>query len=120
MEILASSIHRDITDQSSHALLHAEFGVYGEDFPSAIFRILKEKETHLYGEYCAKRPVLEAWEQLQHTVAIILSAMDAEIAGLDRRWDKVKQIKQGMMQQLLTGRVRLVRLEPVVRKGGEQ
>jgi type I restriction enzyme S subunit len=34
--------------------------------------------------------------------------MDAEIAALERRRDKTKQIKQGMMQQLLTGRVRLV------------
>jgi type I restriction enzyme S subunit len=37
--------------------------------------------------------------------------MDAEIAGLERRRDKTKQIKQGMMQQLLTGRVRLVNPE---------
>lgn len=33
--------------------------------------------------------------------------MDAEIAALERRRDKTRLIKQGMMQQLLTGRVRL-------------
>ena len=33
--------------------------------------------------------------------------MDAEIAALERRRDKTRAIKQGMMQQLLTGRIRL-------------
>ncbi len=43
--------------------------VYGEDFPSETFRVLKEKETRLYGEYRTKRLVLEAWGRLQHTNA---------------------------------------------------
>ena len=37
--------------------------------------------------------------------------MDAEIAALERRRDKTSAVKQGMMQQLLTGRVRLVQPE---------
>ncbi len=45
----------------------------------------------------------------QGTIAAILSDMDAEIEALERRRDKTKQIKQGMMQQLLTGRIRLVK-----------
>ena len=45
----------------------------------------------------------------QRAIAQILSDMDAEIEALERRRDKVKQIKQGMMQQLLTGRIRLVK-----------
>lgn len=44
----------------------------------------------------------------QRAIAAVLSDMDAEIAALERRRDKAKQIKQGMMQQLLTGRIRLV------------
>ena len=44
----------------------------------------------------------------QHAIATVLTDMDAEIAGLTRRRDKARAIKQGMMQQLLTGRVRLV------------
>lgn len=44
----------------------------------------------------------------QIAIATILSDLDAEIAVLERRLDKTKAIKQGMMQQLLTGRVRLV------------
>jgi type I restriction enzyme S subunit len=35
--------------------------------------------------------------------------MDAEIAALEARRDKSRAIRQGMMQQLLTGRVRLVK-----------
>ena len=45
----------------------------------------------------------------QHAIASILSDMDAEIASLEQRRDKTHAIKQGMMQQLLTGRVRLVK-----------
>jgi len=43
-------------------------------------------------------------------VAIVseLSDMDAEITALERRRDKTRAIKEGIMQQLLTGRVRLV------------
>ncbi|MCP9453063.1 MAG: restriction endonuclease subunit S [Nitrospira sp.] len=47
----------------------------------------------------------------QTAIATVLSDMDAEIAALEARRDKVKQIKQGMMQQLLTGRVRLIKAE---------
>ncbi len=46
----------------------------------------------------------------QSAIATVLSDMDAEIAALEARRDKTRAIKQGMMQQLLTGRVRL--LEP--------
>ena len=47
----------------------------------------------------------------QTAIANVLSDMDAEIAALERRRDKARAIKQGMMQQLLTGRVRLVKPE---------
>ena len=43
----------------------------------------------------------------QRVIAAVLSDMDAEIAALEERRDKTHAIKQGMMQQLLTGRVRL-------------
>ncbi|MCY4614739.1 MAG: restriction endonuclease subunit S [Nitrospira sp.] len=46
----------------------------------------------------------------QCAIATVLSDMDAEIAVLERRRDKTRAVKQGMMQQLLTGRVRLVQL----------
>ena len=43
----------------------------------------------------------------QRAIVSILSDMDAEITALAQRRDKTIAIKQGMMQQLLTGRVRL-------------
>ena len=44
----------------------------------------------------------------QKAIAEILSDMDAEITALEERLEKAKAIKQGMMQQLLTGKIRLV------------
>ncbi|WP_286708079.1 restriction endonuclease subunit S [Psychrobacter sp. UBA2514] len=46
--------------------------------------------------------------QEQTAIATILSDMDTEIQALQQRLDKTRDIKQGMMQQLLTGKVRLV------------
>ena len=43
----------------------------------------------------------------QIAITSVLSDMDAEITALEQRRDKTRAIKQGMMQQLLTGRVRL-------------
>lgn len=44
----------------------------------------------------------------QRAIAAVLSDMDAEIAALEARRDKTRLLKQGMMQELLTGRTRLV------------
>ncbi len=43
----------------------------------------------------------------QIAIATILSDMDAEINALQQKRDKTAQLKQGMMQELLTGRIRL-------------
>lgn len=45
----------------------------------------------------------------QKAIANILSDMDSEIQTLEQRLAKTRQIKQGMMQELLTGRTRLPR-----------
>ncbi|WP_010245748.1 restriction endonuclease subunit S [Acetivibrio cellulolyticus] len=44
----------------------------------------------------------------QKAIASILSDMDAEITALETKLEKYKKIKQGMMQNLLTGKIRLV------------
>lgn len=44
----------------------------------------------------------------QTAIATILSDMDSELATLEARRDKARLLKQGMMQELLTGRIRLV------------
>ena len=44
----------------------------------------------------------------QTAVAEVLTDLDAELAGLEQRRDKTRALKQGMMQELLTGRTRLI------------
>lgn len=44
----------------------------------------------------------------QTAIAAVLFDMDAEIAALEQRRDKTRALKQGMMQQLLTGKIRLI------------
>lgn len=44
----------------------------------------------------------------QTAIAAVLSDMDTEIAALEAKLAKARQIKQGMMHNLLTGRIRLV------------
>jgi type I restriction enzyme S subunit len=44
----------------------------------------------------------------QTAIAAILSDMDAELSALESRRDKTRALKQAMMQELLTGRIRLV------------
>ena len=54
--------------------------------------------------YVIKLPLIPE----QVAIATILFDMDTEIATLESRRDKTRAIKQGMMQELLTGRIRLV------------
>jgi type I restriction enzyme, S subunit len=44
----------------------------------------------------------------QTAIASVLSDMDAEIEALENKLSKYRQIKQGMMQELLTGNIRLI------------
>jgi type I restriction enzyme S subunit len=44
----------------------------------------------------------------QTAIAGVLSDMDADLAALDLRVAKARAVKQGMMQELLTGKVRLL------------
>ena len=44
----------------------------------------------------------------QTAIATLLSDMDTELAALEARAAKTRALKQGMMQELLTGRIRLV------------
>ncbi|HEY1122260.1 MAG TPA: restriction endonuclease subunit S [Haloferula sp.] len=44
----------------------------------------------------------------QTAIAAVLSDMDVELAALEQRREKTRALKQGMMQELLTGRTRLV------------
>ncbi len=54
-----------------------------------------------------KMTVLEDIKE-QTCIASIISNMDNEITALETKLTKAQQIKQGMMQNLLTGRIRLI------------
>ena len=56
------------------------------------------------------KPLLINYTNLkeQKAIAQVLSDMDAEIEALEEKLEKYKTIKQGMMQELLTGRIRLI------------
>ncbi|MDD3704476.1 MAG: restriction endonuclease subunit S [Clostridiaceae bacterium] len=56
-------------------------------------------------KYIIKFPLTK---EEQDSIATILKDMDAEIEALEQKLNKYKAIKQGMMQELLTGRIRLV------------
>ena len=70
---------------------------YGTHMPRSDWRVVKDLEVKL-------PPTLEE----QTAIANILSDMDDEIAALEAKLAKARQIKIGMMQELLTGRIRLV------------
>jgi type I restriction enzyme S subunit len=56
--------------------------------------------------YEVKIPLPERQEQT--AIAESLNDMDSEITAIEQRRDKTRKLKQGMMQELLTGRIRLV------------
>ena len=52
-------------------------------------------------------PILLPTKKEQTAIATVLSDMDIELDALQQRLNKTQQIKQGMMQELLTGKTRL-------------
>ena len=69
---------------------------YGTHMPRADWSVIKNYEIPL--------PLLDE----QQAIATILSDMDAEIAALEQKREKTHMLKQGMMQELLTGKTRLI------------
>lgn len=64
--------------------------------------------VHLYQKDFIKFEFSAPHLSEQIAIASVLSDMDAELATLEARREKTRAIKQGMMQELLTGRIRLV------------
>ena len=67
----------------------------GQAYPQISLRQVRETQVPL--------PLFD--EQI--AIATVLSDMDAEIAALEQRLTKTHDLKQGMMQELLTGWIRL-------------
>jgi type I restriction enzyme S subunit len=59
-------------------------------------------------EATGKYPVILPPVPEQAAIAEVLSDMDTELGALEQRRDKARALKQGMMQELLTGKIRLI------------
>lgn len=62
---------------------------------------------HIYDTDLSNLEILFPKYEEQQEITNVLSDMDKEIEELKKKRDKYKMIKEGMMQQLLTGRIRL-------------
>lgn len=66
-------------------------------------------QTHILNHHIEKCPVLVPRDlNEQNAIGQILSDMDAAITQLETKKEKYQAIKQGMMQELLTGKTRLI------------
>ncbi|MBM4223852.1 MAG: hypothetical protein FJ167_03480 [Gammaproteobacteria bacterium] len=63
---------------------------------------------HLYGADMKKFTFTLPRLDEQLAIVTVLADMDAELAALEARRDKTRDLKQAMMQELLTGRTRLI------------
>lgn len=70
--------------------------------------LVGDHKRHWIGEFQFLNVAMPSDYEEQTAIAQILSDMDEEIQALETRLNKTKQIKHGMMQVLLTGKVRLV------------
>jgi type I restriction enzyme, S subunit len=100
--ILPSYLYQIVT---TDGFIETASEAYGTHMPRADWNVVKNFEFQL-------PPLPE-----QRAIAAILSDMDAEIAALETRRAKTHALKQGMMQELLTGRTRLVEVEKGVGYG---
>jgi len=76
--------------------IEAASEAYGTHMPRADWKVI------------SVLPIATPRKKEQSAIANILSDMDKEIQALEQRLGKTRQIKQGMMQELLTGKTRLV------------
>lgn len=90
----ASSFLRYLVE--TEEFIEAASTAYGTHMPRADWNVVSRLEVSL--------PPLDE----QHAIAKVLLETDAEIVALERRLTSTRAIKQGMMQELLTGRTRLV------------
>lgn len=96
---------------------------YSVDFMAALLKIWSDSKkfrdyvtqtsiAHLTKEKFITMPLIKPDVYEQKAIAQILTDIDTEIETLEKKCDKYKQIKQGMMQELLTGQTRLIDPKP--------
>ena len=69
--------------------------------------LVGDHKRHWIGEFQFLNVVMPSDNEEQTAIATILSDMDNELQALTQKLDKARALKQGMMQQLLTGKIRL-------------
>jgi len=82
-----------------YALSRTDFSLYGKQ---AVKGYTLNKESLKIIEVLLPPPPEQA------AIAEVLSDIDAELTALEARRDKTRNLKQGMMQELLTGKTRLI------------
>lgn len=93
------------------SLMSNEFLFYCMGFNAEALNNLSSGTTISYlsrEQFETFKVYLPPTKEEQDAIATILGDMDAEITTLEQKRDKTKLIKQGMMQELLTGKTRLV------------
>jgi type I restriction enzyme S subunit len=90
--------------------LEGEFLFYFLSFIKSIVKTIGQQgtQTNLNAEMVRALQVRLPPRAEQRAIATILSDMDADNAALEQEIDKARDLKQGMMQELLTGKTRLV------------
>ena len=80
---------------------------YRQKFETATSSSVDRRGSLRWPAFSEITVTLPAFEE-QRAIAAILRDMDAEMGALEAKIAKARQLKQGMMQELLTGRTRLV------------
>lgn len=93
-----------------HRLLKLDF--YRQEFAKATTSSINRRGSLRWPAFSKIHVTLPPIDE-QVAVVAVLNDVESEIAALEKRRDKTRAIKQGMMQQLLTGRVRLVKSDAV-------
>lgn len=96
---------KDINSFFLHRLLKLES--YRQEFANATTSSINRRGSLRWSAFSKIHVTLPLINE-QVAIAAVLNDVETEIVVLEKRRDKIRAIKQGMMQQLLTGRVRLI------------
>ena len=93
-------VHQNISNEWLYYMVHVlKFNMLEKAIGSTFLEISKKDLAEL--------DIIVPEFTEQKAIAQVLSDMDSEIELLEKKLAKYQQIKQGMMQELLTGRIRL-------------
>tara|TARA_R110002012_G_scaffold133860_3_gene287071 strand:+ start:518 stop:1672 length:1155 start_codon:yes stop_codon:yes gene_type:complete len=98
-----SQFSDDVVGQFVHLFMKQYFGLHA--MQNTVKATVDSLRLPTFQNFTIRLPVTV---DEQRAIAMALSNMDDELCSLGNRLSKARQIKQGMMQELLTGRIRLV------------